>query len=77
SVGAVAIAAAYGGPLRQIWSTWWSADAIGMLMLVPLSVSYSRERLRETFRRARLPRVVGLLLLTTAVGGLSVPLTHD
>lgn len=77
SVGAVAIAAAYGGPLRQIWSTWWSADAIGMLMLVPLSVSYSRERLRDTFRRARLPRVVGLLLLTTAVGGLSVPLTHD
>lgn len=77
TVGAVAISSAYGGPLGHIWSTWWSADAIGMLMLVPLSVTYSRERLRDTFRRTRLPRVVGLLLLTTAMGGVSVLQTHD
>ncbi len=77
TIGAAAISAAYGRPIGDIWSTWWSADAIGMLMLVPLSVTYSRERLRETFSRARLPRVAGLLLLTASVGGLSVLQTHD
>ncbi|XQU69939.1 diguanylate cyclase [Cupriavidus sp. H18C1] len=50
---------------------------MGMLMLVPLSVTYSRERLRDTFARTRLPRVAGLLLLTATVGGLSVLQTHD
>lgn len=77
SIGAAAISHAYGRPFGGIWSTWWSADAMGMLMLVPLSVTYSRERLRDTFARTRLPRVAGLLLLTATVGGLAVLQTHD
>lgn len=77
TIGAAAISDAYGRPFGDIWSTWWSADAMGMLMLVPLSVTYSRERLRDTFARTRLPRVAGLLLLTATVGGLSVLQTHD
>lgn len=77
TIGAAAISIAYGQPFAGIWSTWWSADAMGMLMLVPLSVTYSRERLRDTFPRTRLPRVAGLLLLTATVGGLAVVQTHD
>ncbi|UXZ37517.1 diguanylate cyclase [Cupriavidus gilardii] len=77
TIGAAAISIAYGQPFAGIWSTWWSADAMGMLMLVPLSVTYSRERLRDTFPRRRLPRVAGLLLLTATVGGLAVVQTHD
>lgn len=77
TIGAATLAAAHGGEFTPIWWTWWTANAMGMLVLLPLATSYNTERLRDTFRRARLPRLVALLLLSLTVASIAVVQSHD
>lgn len=76
TVGSLAVSFAYGSPVARVWSTWWTADAMGMLLLLPLAVSYNAERLNQTFRTSAWPRLAGLLLLCAVVGGLALQRTE-
>lgn len=77
SVAALALHAWHGLPMSAVWSSWWSADAIGILMLLPLATSYNRERLRDALGRAQRVRIVGLLLVTLTVSCIAVFQSHD
>ncbi|MDR3384712.1 diguanylate cyclase [Cupriavidus basilensis] len=72
TIGAATISTAYHSGFGAVWWTWWTADSMGIVMLLPLMVSITRERFADTFRRAQLPRFAGLLLLSLAVGGVAL-----
>jgi diguanylate cyclase (GGDEF)-like protein/PAS domain S-box-containing protein len=77
TLGSLAVSIAYGSSMARVWWTWWSADAVGMLMMLPLAVSLNAERLHQSFRAAQLPRVIGLLLFCVLVGGLALQRSED
>lgn len=68
TIGAATVATAYRGDFGAVWWTWWTADAMGVVMLLPLMVSITRERAAETFGRAGRRRFAALLLLCLVVG---------
>lgn len=72
TIGAATISTAYRSGFSSVWWTWWTADSMGIVMLLPLMVSITRERIADTFLRAQLPRFAGLLLLSLAVGGVAL-----
>ncbi|MGY8526176.1 diguanylate cyclase [Paracidovorax citrulli] len=77
SIGTLILHLAFGTPPEQVWWRWWSAEAAGMLMLLPLALSYSPARAAETFSARRLPRTLALLVLTMAVSAVAVLQSHD
>ncbi|WP_430869485.1 diguanylate cyclase [Cupriavidus basilensis] len=68
TIGAATLSTAFHRSFGPVWWTWWTADSMGIVMLLPLMVSITRERVADTFRPARLPRLAALLLLSLAVG---------
>lgn len=75
--GATVIGQVYGAAFPRIWWTWWNAGAIGMVMLLPLMVSASPERVRATAQRPMLVRLAGLLALCVAIGTGAILAGHD
>jgi len=76
-LGAWVIADAYGGSFAPIWWTWWNAGAIGMVMLLPLMVSFSPERLRAARQRPLLFRLTALFALCVGIGSGAISAGHD
>lgn len=76
-VGAAVLSAAYDTRFSRVWWAWWNAGALGMVMLLPLMVSATRERMRATFRRQMIFRLAGLLALCVAIGAAAVRAGHD
>ncbi|MGO4808958.1 diguanylate cyclase [Cupriavidus sp. 2MCAB6] len=72
TIGAATISTAHHSGFASVWWTWWTADSMGIVMLLPLMVSVTRERVGDTFRRARLPRFAALLALCLAVGAVAL-----
>lgn len=76
-LGALVISNRYGTPFPKVWWNWWSAGAIGMVLLLPLMVSMSRERVRATCQRPMLLRLAGLFALCVAIGAAAIRAGHD
>lgn len=72
TIGAFAISPAERSGFVSVWWTWWTADSMGVVMLLPLMVSITRERVADTLRRARLPRFAALLTLSLAIGAVAL-----
>ncbi|MGO4327441.1 diguanylate cyclase [Cupriavidus sp. 2TAF22] len=72
TIGAATIATAYNSGFAAVWWTWWTADSMGVVMLLPLMVSVTRERVADTFGRAGLRRFAALLVLSLTVGMLAL-----
>lgn len=77
TLGTAGIFVVEGGDMVAVWRTWWAADALGMLMLLPVIVSMRADRVRETFSARRLPRLARLLAFCVAVGCLTLTQNHD
>ncbi|MWL86426.1 MULTISPECIES: diguanylate cyclase [unclassified Cupriavidus] len=76
-MGAWIISSTFGTPFLKVWWNWWNAGAIGTVLLLPLMVSISRERVRATFERTRLARLGGMLALCVAIGAGAIRAGHD
>jgi len=76
-LGAWVLADAYGGSFAPIWWTWWNAGAIGMVLLLPLMVSFSPERLRASRQRPLLFRLTALFALCVGIGSGAISAGHD
>ncbi|MDT6960770.1 diguanylate cyclase [Cupriavidus sp. SZY C1] len=76
-LGAWVISAQYGTAFPKVWWNWWNAGAIGMVLLLPLMVSISRERVRATRQRPMLARLAGLYTLCVAIGAGALQAGHD
>jgi len=76
-LGAWVIASRFGTPFPKVWWNWWNAGAVGTVMLLPLMVSISRERVRATCQRAVLIRLVALFALCVAMGAGAIRAGHD
>ncbi|RZT42941.1 diguanylate cyclase [Cupriavidus agavae] len=76
-MGAWIISATFGTPFPKVWWNWWNAGAIGMVLLLPLMVSISRERVRAAFQRAMLARLAGMLALCIGMGAGAIQAGHD
>lgn len=64
---AAAIAhSAYGIDIVTTWRFWWSSAALGMMLVLPITLSATRERMRESLQGRGLVELVGLG--TIAVG---------
>ena len=45
ALGAVVVSHAVGAPFLKVWSTWWIADAVGMIVVTPaLAAWFRRDR---------------------------------
>jgi diguanylate cyclase (GGDEF)-like protein len=63
-LGAAVSEATYGGSYGTAWLTWWLGDATGIMLVVPLVVSFASPGQRQ----ATLRRLVGLLEVGLVVG---------
>src|SRR5690606_20964933 len=43
----------FNAPIASVWPTWWMAECIGMISLLPIVALYSKRRLRELLRPGR------------------------
>ena len=75
--GAAVLATAYGTQFPRVWWAWWNAGAIGMVMLLPLMVSISRERVQAALRRPMLLRLIALFVLCMAIGTGAILAGHE
>jgi integral membrane sensor domain MASE1 len=75
--GAAVLATAYGTQFPRVWWAWWNAGAIGMVMLLPLMVSISRERVQAALRRPMLLRLIALFVLCMAIGTGAIVAGHE
>lgn len=71
TIGTLALHLAAGVPAERIttiWVTWWSGDAIGIMLITPLMVAWADRKLPE-LTRGRLTEMVilGVALLATSV----------
>jgi integral membrane sensor domain MASE1 len=70
SVGSAAMVLSGGVPLPQLWSTWslwWSGDAMGVIIVVPLALAVRQIRTPSTVRPHRIVEAAGLVIGTVAV----------
>ena len=64
--GAVSVST-FGGPYATAWLNWWLGDATGILLVVPLAISFAGpSRLRTPFQRVADLFEVGLVVGVTA-----------
>lgn len=69
-LGASLVSYAFATPFWSVWRNWWIGDAVGILLLVPLLISYDRSWFRRLLQRGFGPwRLFELLLATTVVTG--------
>ncbi len=52
-------------PYLVAFNDWATADALGIAVMLPLALSVGSAEMRQLFRRAMLPRTVGLLVLAS------------
>jgi len=64
ALGSAASVAFYGGGYLDHWTTWWLGDAAGMLLVVPVVLSFARRGAPQTW----LGHVLGILELGLVVG---------
>lgn len=63
-LGAAVSEATYGGSYGTAWLTWWLGDATGIMLVVPLVVSFASPGQRQAVLR----RLVGLLEVGLVIG---------
>lgn len=76
-IGATVISATFGTAFPKVWWNWWNAGAIGTVMLLPLMVSMSRERVRASCQRPMLLRLAALFVVCVAIGAGAIRAGHD
>ncbi|MBZ0228220.1 MAG: PAS domain S-box protein [Bauldia sp.] len=64
TIGALAVSRFNGTDYGMAWWAWWTACAMGALVVLPVTLSASPARLRETFSGRRLAEFAGLAVLT-------------
>lgn len=64
--GATLISGVYGSDYWTIWSMWWVADALGMMICVPLCVSWSAKTWANMKKGNRLWESLAIILLATS-----------
>ena len=52
---------AYGAPFWSVWTTWWIADAMGMVIVGPVFLSFSVQRIHDLKLDKKLAEVAFLL----------------
>jgi two-component system CheB/CheR fusion protein len=71
TIGAATVVALYGGSYGRVWQTWWVGDAVGVLVIAPLVLTWGEPGLRLPERRRVLEWVAffgaGLLFVVAAV----------
>jgi len=71
TIGAATVVALYGGSYGRVWQTWWVGDAVGVLVVAPLVLTWGEPGLRLPDRRRVLEWVAffgaALLFVTAAV----------
>jgi len=77
TIGATVIATIYDGAYARAWWVWWTSDALGAVLLLPLIATLTAERIRTTFERPRLHRLALLLALCLATACATVWLGHE
>jgi len=76
-LGATVLSATYGTQFPRVWWNWWNAGAIGIVMLLPLMVSISRDRVHATLRRPMLIRLTALFALCMGIGAGAILAGHE
>ncbi|WP_083383984.1 MULTISPECIES: diguanylate cyclase [unclassified Cupriavidus] len=77
TLGAAVISTVYQGLYTSAWWTWWTSDALGAVLLLPLMATLTRERILTTLAPRRRWRLAGLSLLCLATSCATVWLGHE
>ncbi len=67
AIGALVLNGLQGQPFSQVWQSWWTANAIGAILVLPIMLTASREVARHTLTGIRLLEFAAVIVGTVAI----------